>query len=76
MKTLAADLLNDAVQRLVKEFQPEAICLFGSHDWVTPTENSDLDSFVIVPESEDMTRSWRRKLRRIGVLAPETYPSR
>ena len=47
MKTLDADLLQTATQRLVTEFQPEQIWLFGSHAWGTPTEDSDVDLMVV-----------------------------
>ncbi|OGO43414.1 MAG: DNA polymerase III subunit beta [Chloroflexi bacterium RBG_16_57_9] len=39
-------------QRLVAEFQPEQIILFGSHAWGTPDEDSDVDLLVIVTESD------------------------
>jgi len=61
MKTLSPDLLRQAVDRLVAEFRPEAIYLFGSHAWGVPTDDSDVDLFVIVPESAEspLTRSQR-----------------
>ncbi len=51
MKTLSPELLKQAVDRLVVEFRPEAIYLFGSHAWGVPTDDSDVDLFVIGPES-------------------------
>ena len=70
MKTLPSGLLESAVERLKAEFQPEAIYLFGSHAWGTPTEDSDVDFMVIVPASEErpirrMQRA-HRCLRGIG----------
>ena len=53
MKALDADLLQSAMQRLVAEFQPEQIWLFGSHAWGTPTEDSDVDFMVVVGESDE-----------------------
>ena len=53
METIAADLLQEIVQRLVSEFHPDKIILFGSHAWGEPKEDSDLDLLVIVPESEE-----------------------
>ena len=52
MKTLDTDLLAEMTRRLVDEFQPEQIILFGSHAWGTPNDDSDIDLFVIVPESD------------------------
>ena len=34
------------------EFDPEQIILFGSHAWGTPSEDSDIDLLVIVPDSD------------------------
>jgi uncharacterized protein len=45
-------LILDVTDRLVKEFNPENIYLFGSHAWGTPNEDSDLDLLVIVSSSE------------------------
>ena len=53
MKTLDANLLQTATQKLVDEFQPEQIWLFGSHAWGTPTEDSDVDLMVIVSGSDE-----------------------
>ena len=53
MKTLDNDLLETVKQRLVAEFQPEQIWLFGSHAWGTPTDDSDLDLMVILLQSDE-----------------------
>ncbi len=43
--------LQEMTRRLVAEFQPRQIYLFGSHAWGQPHEDSDVDLLVIVPES-------------------------
>ncbi len=53
METIMADLVRDVVRRLVSEFDPDKIILFGSHAWGEPDEGSDLDLLVIVPESQE-----------------------
>lgn len=53
MKTIPAGLLDEAVERLKKEFQPEEIWLFGSHAWGAPDDDSDVDLMVIVPQSDE-----------------------
>jgi uncharacterized protein len=53
VQALEQDILDEMVRRLVAEFQPEQIILFGSHAWGEPTEDSDIDLFVIVPESNE-----------------------
>ena len=46
MKAIPPSLLQEAVERLKAEFQPEAIYLFGSHAWGAPTEDSDVFRLV------------------------------
>ncbi len=53
MKTIPPGLLEEAVERLKTEFQPEEIYLFGSHAWGTPTDDSDVDLMVIVRDSNE-----------------------
>jgi len=55
--------LDEIVRRLVAEFQPEKIVLFGSHAWGQPDADSDLDLLVIVPESDErpIQRDWRAR---------------
>lgn len=52
MRTVDDHLLQEITQRLVDQFQPEQIILFGSHVWGTPTSSSDLDVMVIVTQSD------------------------
>ena len=53
VKTIPSGLIETVVERLKAEFQPEQIFLFGSHAWGTPTEDSDVDLMVIVPNSDE-----------------------
>src|SRR6266581_8520741 len=53
MKLVSNDLLAEMTRRLVAEFQPEQIILFGSHAWGTPNEDSDVDLLVIVSHSDE-----------------------
>jgi uncharacterized protein len=47
METIAANLVRDVVQRLVSEFDPDQIILFGSHAWGKPDDGSDLDLLLL-----------------------------
>ncbi|MCC6127341.1 MAG: nucleotidyltransferase domain-containing protein [Pirellulales bacterium] len=71
MKTLDRDILDEIVQRLAAEFQPEQIYLFGSHAWGEPEEGSDFDLYVIVSQSAEKpierVKRARRCLGRTGV---------
>jgi predicted nucleotidyltransferase len=51
MTMVSDNLLQEVTRRLVEQFQPEQIILFGSHAWGTPTAGSDLDIMVIVTDS-------------------------
>ena len=62
--------IDEAVKRLVKTYNPLAIYLFGSYAWGTPTEESDVDFFVIVDETEipyhKRPRTGEKSLWKIG----------
>ena len=66
MKTITKDLLETVTQRLVAEFQPEQVWLFGSHAWGTPTDDSDVDLMVVVRASDESPI--RRSQRAHGCL--------
>jgi predicted nucleotidyltransferase len=53
MKTIPQPLLDEIVDRLVAEFEPEQIILYGSHAWGVPHEDSDIDLLVIVAHSDE-----------------------
>ena len=69
MKIIREDMLSELTQRLVTEFQPEQVWLFGSHAWGSPHEDSDVDLLVIVPASgERPIRRDQRAQRCLGRL--------
>jgi predicted nucleotidyltransferase len=53
MESVAEDVLPEIVRRLVAEFDPEEIILFGSRAWGEPRQDSDYDLCVIVSENEE-----------------------
>ena len=53
MSKLTPDLMAVITQRLVTEFDPDQIILFGSHAWGLPGQDSDVDLLVIVPETDE-----------------------
>lgn len=72
MKTIPSTLRKEVVNRLVKEFSPETIYLFGSHAWGTPESESDLDLLVIVGNSKQkpIERAVRAQRSLRGIKAP------
>jgi len=53
MRFLDEKILDEMKDRLVNEFDPDKVILFGSHAWGKPTEFSDIDLYVIVPDSKE-----------------------
>jgi len=72
MKQLDENILHAMTDRLVAEFDPDKIILFGSHAWGVPTENSDVDLYVIVPETGQ--RPLQRARRAITCLGGMNVP--
>ena len=72
MKTVELSVLTEITRRLVEEFQPEQVVLFGSHAWGHPDDDSDVDFLVIVSHaSEQPTARARRAYRCLrGLLVP------
>jgi predicted nucleotidyltransferase len=64
-------LLRQATKKLVAEFRPEKVYLFGSRVWGRHSEDSDYDFMVIVADSDEtpLRRAQRghRALRGLGV---------
>ena len=56
--------------RIVKEFKPEKIILFGSYAWGKPHKDSDVDLFIM-----KKTKNIRQTARDIdGYLFPRLFP--
>jgi predicted nucleotidyltransferase len=62
--------LQEVVNRIVKEYQPEKIILFGSFAWGEPDPDSDID-LLIVKETKN-TREAARKISRL--IFPRPFP--
>jgi predicted nucleotidyltransferase len=71
VKAISQSLLDEVANRLANELHPDGIWRFGSHAWGTPDEGSDLDLFVVVPESNEppveRMRRAHRCLRGLGI---------
>jgi predicted nucleotidyltransferase len=59
--------IADLVKRIVQEFDPERIILFGSHAAGNPTADSDVDLLVVVRHEG---KSWQQATRIRNALAP------
>lgn len=62
--------LRDIVHKIVKDFRPDKVILFGSWAWGKPGPESDVDLLVIKD-----TKSTRELARRIdGSIFPRPFP--
>ncbi|MBM4275505.1 MAG: nucleotidyltransferase domain-containing protein [Deltaproteobacteria bacterium] len=56
--TITDQSIRDLCRRIVQEFQPDRIILFGSYASGQPTPDSDVDLLVIMPfEGKNLTQS-------------------
>jgi len=64
--------LTEITARLVREFSPEKVVLFGSRARGTQTPASDFDLFVVVPESQERPAQRARRAYRClrGIRTP------
>lgn len=62
--------LQEITRRLVDQYTPEKIILFGSYAWGTPDENSDVDLFIV--KKTDNTRATAREID--GSIFPRPFP--
>jgi len=53
MTSTAESVISEMVERLVREFDPLKIVLFGSHARGEATEHSDVDLLVVMPDGVD-----------------------
>jgi predicted nucleotidyltransferase len=72
MDSISPVLRKEVISRLVDEFHPEMIYLFGSHAWGKPNAESDLDLLVIISRSRQnpVQRAVRAQRSLRGVKAP------
>lgn len=56
--------LNEVVKKVVENFQPEKIILFGSYAWGKPTRESDFD-LLVIKESKQTPLEMMREINRI-----------
>jgi predicted nucleotidyltransferase len=66
-----AETLPPAIERLIREINPEKIILFGSYAYGHPTPDSDVDLLVVVRSDEP----YRTRYMRVAMaLYPRLFP--
>ena len=63
--TLTDELLEELVERIVREVHPSRIYLFGSRAEGTARPDSDLDLMIVGPEESRPAESRWRQLQRV-----------
>ena len=61
---ITQEQINEVSMRIVRDFKPQKIILFGSYANGTPTEESDLD-LLVIKDSDSPSRLQNRKIRKI-----------
>ena len=58
------DQIKELSNRIVAEFQPERVVLFGSYAQGTPTPDSDIDLLIVMPfDGKPVEKSVEMRLR-------------
>lgn len=63
--------LKEMTEKIVAEFKPEKIILFGSRAWGVPGPDSDVD-VLVVKETDRSTREVAREID--GAIFPRPFP--
>ncbi|MBI3959071.1 MAG: nucleotidyltransferase domain-containing protein [Chloroflexi bacterium] len=68
MRREFADALATILRRIVEEYRPQKVILFGSLAWGHPDEDSDID-LLIVKDSSETPLQRRVQVRRVAAEA-------
>ncbi len=58
--TKLSDELRDRIRAALTPLHPEKVILFGSYAWGQPTEDSDIDLYVVT-QDDFVPATWRQK---------------
>ena len=70
-KEVIEQKIKEITDKIVKEYQPEKIILFGSWAWGTPHEDSDVDLFIVKESNE---KRWEREYELRRKLFGNKFP--
>lgn len=57
--------IQKITSKIVKEFNPQKVVLFGSYAWGSPKKNSDIDLFIVKDDAKKNTREMAIDLEKI-----------
>ncbi len=67
---ITEEKINDIVETIAKEYQPEKIILFGSFAWGQPHQDSDID-LLVIKKSNKTALEMMREVCRITLRSGE-----
>lgn len=70
-RSVTENKIQEVAERIAEKFGPEKIILFGSFAWGNPTEDSDVDLFI-VKKTDSSTRDISREIS--GFIFPRPFP--
>lgn len=70
-RNLIEQKLKEITDKIVREYQPEKIILFGSWAWGEPHEDSDVDLLVV---KESNKKKWEREYELRMKLSGNKFP--
>ena len=65
-----AAVISRMVEKLVAEYKPEKIILFGSYAWGNPDRDSDIDLFIVKKTDKRFIDRWSEVHRMLTGLHP------
>lgn len=69
-KTIIEQKIKELTAKIVREFSPEKVILFGSWAWGNPGPDSDVDLFIV--KNVENTRDFARLVD--GSIFPRPFP--
>ena len=55
--------IQKITNKIIKEFNPQKVVLFGSHAWGLPKKDSDIDLFIVKDDAKKISEKWPLMLR-------------
>lgn|SRR3989338_819778 len=62
--------IQEITDKIVREFKPEKVVLFGSYAWGVPTKDSDVDLFIVKDDPIKNTHEMGVELEKILLNRP------
>lgn len=70
MSPMIQEKIKEVAAKIAKEYHPERIILFGSYAWGVPSQDSDVDLFIV--KDTNNTRVMTRIINRF--IFPRPFP--